>query len=503
MSAEDTLRAAAFGAPAGDAGNTGLGWHNQDEQAATAAAEGMSSFDLLAHVVNSKAASAPDEFIQDQAALGEFEDALRQWFQDHKMIEASQLLRFSAARIIRLLDVTPMSGATVLPLEAEGLLRGHLEEMFAGHKRTVPPRARASAADAAPPGMGQAAFGGALPEVNQSVFGGLGSMFGTGPGTQSLEALQCVLALAGGKQDELSDIMEKMNTAKTNEAIQKLISESGYGNPIYPMPPHKWIQCCEAAWKAYLWCPPYLENHPGLEVGKKWTPGRVIPEWLEQWSRFSAAALWYNLTSAMDLLNHARNVCRIAADRSYRSVEEAERVAMSYDHTVRAKVWHKYRQDSKTDVAKFFAGEVEGLVSEAERSARANFIGTSSRPLASSGSAGEQFCLKFGMGHYCEGPPRCKLLHRCPYYSTCRSSGGCLVGHVKNLGYTIFKGKGKGKDGKDHNSSSSWDRPRWSYKSDYQQERDGGRDRNRGRDGMDSSDRAKVKEERDRSRSPR
>ena len=55
----------------------------------------------------------------------------------------------------------------------------------------------------------------------------------------------------------------------------------------------------------------------------------------------------------MDLQNHSRRVCHIAADAGYKSASEAEKVAMRYDQLVRQKLWDKCRQTPELPLAPY------------------------------------------------------------------------------------------------------------------------------------------------------
>ena len=117
-----------------------------------------------------------------------------------------------------------------------------------------------------------------------------------------------------------------MESNKLTYSVQKLIKSAKLGLPRSPYPRTKWVNMCEAAFKANLHCPPYLESLPGLECNRKWDSGRVIAEWSEEWAKFSLGVWWHRLASVMDLQNHLRKVSAIAADKGYHSCAEAERV---------------------------------------------------------------------------------------------------------------------------------------------------------------------------------
>ena len=293
--------------------------------------------------------------------------------------------------------------------------------------------------------------------------------------------LQCAaLALAGGKHEELGDYLEHMKSSKLTYNVQKLVQLAQLGIPAAPLPKTKWVEACEAARKAGLICPPYHENHAGLELSKKWAPGKTIAEWSNEWCLYSLGAWWFRLASVMDLQNHQRAVCKIAVDRGYRSGEEAEKVAMQYDHLVRRKLWDKYRQSPSTLlVARYFAGEVEGIIAEAERIVRADTADNTGAGAAASDGA-KRFCMKHALGKPCSGPPRCQMQHACAFYQGC-TGHGCLLTHLANQGQGKSGGKGKpAKDGhrrEDHVRQS--DRRDEDVKDEHSRSRSRGRDRRR------------------------
>jgi len=258
---------------------------------------------------------------------------------------------------------------------------------------------------------------------------GLSCLLAIDPSTssaQNLQLLHCAMQLAAGKQDQIGEYLERMDGTKITYSLNKYVTQTKLGNPCAPYPSTKWIKLCEAARTAGYICPPYQDSLPGLELSRKWTSGRVIAEWLEQWSLFSLGVIWQRLATVMDLMSHARKVCAIAACETYLSVGEAEVVAMQYDHVVRRKMWDKYREaPSATVVNLYLSGEKEGLISEAERLAK---VQTRSHKEV----LGEKYCLKFGFGISCDSQ-RCRLRHACAFCNNKES--GCLKSHAGRFGF--------------------------------------------------------------------
>jgi hypothetical protein len=255
---------------------------------------------------------------------------------------------------------------------------------------------------------------------------------------QNLHLLHCAMQLAAGKQDQIGEYLEKMDGTKLTYTLSKYVSQTKLGNPCAPYPSTKWIKLCESARTAGYICPPYQDNLPGLELSKKWSPGRAIAEWMEQWSVFSLGVIWQRLASVMDLMSHARKVCAIAACATYSSPEEAEIVALQYDHVVRRRMWDKYRERPSAElVSLYLSGEKEGLLSEAERLAKL-------QPRTYKDTKGDKYCMKFGFGISCD-PQRCRLRHACPYCNSTES--GCVKMHAGRFGYQQQKGIPKGGKG--------------------------------------------------------
>ena len=173
-------------------------------------------------------------------------------------------------------------------------------------------------------------------------------------------------------------------------------------------------------------------------------------------------------------------------DTGYLSAAEAERVGMRYDHLVRQRLWDAFRQEPDVSkVCKYFAGEVEGLVSEAERLSRTD-TATMSEPTV-------RYCLKHALSKGCGGPPGCKMVHLCPFCGS--KEQGCLIQHIAKAGY----GKG-GKGGKGskrgessrHFSGGSWERDNYRGRGGLKEEFEGERKHSRSRSRRDRSDREKL-----------
>ena len=501
---EDFLRAAASSAGGSSAHNRGLGWGEQvlsgpqhnilQSEDHSGVQSPSSTFDWLKAAVNSV----------DCETLTTHETEIKAFLDANSLNQTKIVQRLSMPRVWRILDMS--EEALSRPVEA--ILRFSFDAAFGGcahpadaggpppsqHLGEVPrPRqpplahtwpeldpalggaGRPSSISAQPPTPALASPAGLDPADLTSVFQAQGP-------AQGLQLLQCALALSGGKQEALGEYLEHLDSNNLTYSVQGLIQKARLGTPCGPYAKPKWVSMCEAAKKANLWCPPYLENIPGLEINRRWTPGRVIAEWLEEWSRFSLGAWWHRLASVMDLQNHARKVCAIAADRGRKKPEEAERTAMRYDHVVREKLWDKYRNNpDQRYVSLYFAGEVDGLIGEAERLARADDAPAGAPSGRMVASREERFCLKHALAKGCRGFPDCAMQHLCPFCGSRES--GCLVQHIAKAGFAP-SGKGKGKTA----SSQSWVaapapwRPRreWSVKEE-DRERDRRRTRSRSR----------------------
>ena len=63
-----------------------------------------------------------------------------------------------------------------------------------------------------------------------------GSMEGSSASAQNLQLLHCAVQLAGGKQDEIQDYLERMESRKVTYSVHKYIASAKLGVPCSNRP---------------------------------------------------------------------------------------------------------------------------------------------------------------------------------------------------------------------------------------------------------------------------
>ena len=254
---EHFLRREAERAARTDADNASLGWGRGTGN--TSAAAGLPersapvvlghSFELLRAAVELGAIG------EDVEMLVQGEAELRTWLDTHKIERPAVLLRLSPLRLQRLLDEGETGGEPALPLPLESLLRGYMGSVFqTGPSASSPlPGCKGGAGGKGPdhvrndlepawPGDSENCLRGCWEEgsasrrevagelpnlrINEMEFSDLS---GQTPSTHNLQMLQCALALAGGKHEELGDYLKHMKSSELIYNVQKLVQLAQLG----------------------------------------------------------------------------------------------------------------------------------------------------------------------------------------------------------------------------------------------------------------------------------
>ena len=292
-----------------------------------------------------------------------------------------------------------------------------------------------------------------------------------------LRLLHAAISLSGGKQAELNELLERLESDESGaDDLGKLIEIAGLGEPaLRTYPSAKQLKLCEAAAKVGKPLP-YAATVEGLEETRSWSEGRTIAEWMVSFVPYAWAGLLHGRLSVASVLNHMERVARIAADTAA-SPLLAERNAMEYDRIVRSRACSaSMRKADPVEFAATLSGDREDLITQAERQVKQaeHPAAEGSRP-ARKGVGAIHHCFRhfFGKCDLQDKGRSCSFHHVCPFCA--KPTEGCLDNHLRPLGLTTIRIKDKRalEDGRAKGNGRGPAQPQWNRWSRGDDPRDG------------------------------